>query len=97
MIEIQFEPRVVNPKATGFTQNTALLALDTVSSDMILMVVFHTNYVLPDQNFNKKYRKSSSYNFLGTFKVHHLEPEICLHKGRMLWILLQSPGHRSQT
>lgn len=97
MIEIRFEPRVVNPKATGFTQNTALLALDTVSSDMILMIVFHTNYVSPDQNFNKKYRTSSSYNFLGTFKVHHLELEICLHKGRMLWILPQSPGHRSQT
>ena len=26
-----------------------------------------TNYISPNQNFNKKYRKSSNYNFLGTF------------------------------
>lgn len=95
-IEMWFEPGVVNPKATAFTQNTELLDLDPVSSDVIPMIVFHTIYVSPNQNFNK-YRKSSNYNFLGTFKVHHLELEICLLKGRMLWILPQSPGHRSQT
>lgn len=96
-LEMRFEPRVVNPKATAFTQNTAVLDLDPVSPDTILLIVFHTNYVSPDQNFNKKYRKSSNYNFLGTSKVHHLELEICLHKGRILWILPQSLGHRSQT
>lgn len=60
MVEVWFEPRVVDLKAAAFTQITALLDLDPVSSDVIRMIVFPTNYISPNQNFNKKYRKSSN-------------------------------------